>query len=194
MEHKNKETRAVSHEMRAVLNGDGKRMIVGYAAVYNSETLLVETPIGKLYEKIAPGAFDEVLDQDVRALFNHDPNQVLGRTKAGTLKLSVDDHGLKYEITPPDTQLGKDLLESINRGDISQSSFGFKVKEHTFEQRKDGSELRTIKKVETLFDISPVTYPAYDDTAVAMRGLAKWKAKTHRNELRAKEIELLLID
>ncbi len=176
----------MTNEMRTALNGDGKRVIVGYAAKFNSKTELYRG----LFEIIEPGAFDEVLEQDVRALFNHDPNLVLGRTKSGTLRLSVDETGLRYEITPPDTQIAKDLLESISRGDVSQSSFGFKVKTDTFEEHKDGTFTRSIRKVDTLFDISPVTYPAYEDTAVALRSKADYQKKKHRNDLVAQEIEL----
>ena len=187
---KDKETRAMTNEMRAVLNGDGKRVIIGYAAKYNSKTELYKG----LYEIIEPGAFDDVLDQDVRALFNHDPNFVLGRTKAGTLKLSVDEDGLKYEISPPDTQVAKDLIESISRGDVSQSSFGFKVKTDSITEHADGTFTRSIRKVDKLFDISPVTYPAYEDTAVAMRSKIDYQKKKHRNDLVKNEIELFEIN
>jgi hypothetical protein len=187
MNKENKETRAIVGEMRTALNGDGNRMIVGYAARFNSETELSKG----LYEKILPGAFDGVLDQDVRALFNHDPNIILGRTKSGTLKLSVDENGLKYEITPPDTGVARDLLESIARGDVSQSSFGFRVKEDSWTERSDGTFARSIRKVDTLYDISPVTYPAYQDTEVALRSNQNWKKNKHRSDLVAVELEIL---
>jgi HK97 family phage prohead protease len=185
-----KETRALNGEMRAVLNADGKRMIVGYAAIFNSETELYP----KYREKIDPAAFNEVLNDDVRALFNHDPNIVLGRTKSGTLKLSIDERGLKYEITPPDTAVAADLLKSIDRGDVSQSSFGFSIKRpggDEVQHNKDGTSLRTIKRVKQLFDISPVTYPAYNDTAVALRSLEASRKNLHRNKLIETELEIL---
>lgn len=185
MEQKNKEQRGV-HEMRAVVDSDGKKKIVGYAAIFNTETR-----IGGFYERIAPGAFDDVLNQDVRALFNHDPNFVFARTKSGTLKLSIDERGLKYEFLTPETTAGKDLIESIARGDVDQSSFGFTVKSDTWEIRSDGSELRTINKVDQLFDISPVTYAAYEDTAVALRSREHWKKGLHKNDAIKREIEKL---
>lgn len=185
METKNKEQRGV-YEMRAVVDGDGKKKIVGYAAKFNKETQIMG-----FREKIAPGAFDDVLDQDVRALFNHDPNHVLARTKSGTLELEVDDTGLKYEFFPPDTTAGKDLVESIARGDIDQSSFGFIVKTDTWTRNNDGTDVRTIKKVGQLLDISPVTYAAYEDTAVALRSRKRWQCGMHRNDNLKKEIETL---
>jgi uncharacterized protein len=187
-----KETRAINGEMRAVLNADGKRMIVGYAAIFNSETELYPN----YREKIDPEAFNDVLNDDVRALFNHDPNIVLGRTKAGTLKLSVDTRGLKYEITPPDTAIATDLLKSIDRGDVSQSSFGFSISRPGGDEIREldnGQSIRTIKRVKQLFDISPVTYPAYNDTAVALRSLERSRKNLHRNNLIKKELEILSI-
>jgi len=187
MNQENKETRTIVNEMRTALDSDGKKMIVGYAARFNSETELSRG----IFEKVLPGAFDNVLDQDVRALFNHDPNIILGRTKSGTLKLSVDDKGLKYEIIPPDTGVARDLLESIARGDVSQSSFGFKIKEDSWTDRADGTFTRSIKSVSKLFDISPVTYPAYEDTAVALRSKEQWTKNKHRSDLVAVELEIL---
>jgi len=183
-----KETRAITGEMKSAIDGDGKRMIIGYAAKFNSITELTKG----VFEQIAPGAFDnDVLKQDVRALFNHDPNFVLGRTASGTLKLSVDEIGLKYHITPPDTEQARSLMESINRGDISQSSFGFKVGKDIWEERGNGTYQRTIQKVERLFDISPVTYPAYEETSVALRSKEAWKKNKHRSDLVAVELEIL---
>lgn len=159
----NQETRSMTGEMIAVLNNDGKRKIVGYAALFNKETELMPG----LRERIAPGAFDDVLQDDVRALFNHDPNIILARSPK-TLTLTVDEKGLRYEFTPPNTTDGNNLLESIERGDVNQSSFGFSIKKDSFE-RRDGAQVRTIEKVKRLYDISPVTYPAYQDTTVALR-------------------------
>jgi len=184
MEKNNKETRSTTHEFRAVLGDDGKKKIVGYAAIFNSET-----DIMGFREKVAPGAFDDVLQQDVRALFNHDPNMVLARTKSGTLKLEVDATGLKYEFYTPDTTAGKDLAESVARGDIDQSSFGFTVKSDTWTKNDEGRDVRTINKVGQLFDISPVTYPAYEDTAVALRSQQRWKKGLHKNDAIKREIE-----
>ena len=125
-------------------------------------------------EKIKPGAFNKTIKKaDVRALFNHDEHYVLGRTKSGTLKLIEDDHGLRMENIPPDTQWAKDLLVSIERGDINQMSFGFRVISDRWET-KDEEPIRILEKVE-LVDVSPVTFPAYPDTEVALRSMERWQ-------------------
>jgi len=151
-------------EIRA---GDGEPpKIVGHAAVFNS----LSEDLGFFREKIAPGAFAKTIQEaDVRALWNHDPNYVLGRTKSGTLKLAEDDKGLAVEIIPPDTQWARDLTESIRRGDVDQMSFGFQVVKEEWEG--DGNNpVRVLKEVK-LFDVSPVTFPAYTATDVQVRSL-----------------------
>lgn len=152
-----------------VRSDQDKRKIVGYGARFNelSEVLFF------FREKIASGAFAEALKySDVRALINHDPNYVLGRTKAGTLNLTEDEVGLRYEIDPPNTSFANDLLESITRGDISQSSFAFSVGEGNDEWDESGDiPIRTIHKFDALYDVSPVTYPAYDSTSVGARNM-----------------------
>lgn len=181
-----KETRAITGELRAALDGDGNKKIIGYAAIFDSRTELWPG----FFEQIDRAAFNDVMNDDVRALFNHDANIVLGRTTAGTLKLSVDEKGLRYEITPPDTEQGRNVLESIRRGDISQSSFGFTVKKDSFEDLQDGKVVRTVQKVARLYDISPVTFPAYQDTEVALRNKQDFQKKKHRNDLKAIDIEI----
>ena len=152
------------------------RKIVGHAAMFNRVA-----DIGWFRERIAPGAFaDSIKEDDIRALWNHDPNHVLGRNKAGTLRLSEDEKGLKVEITPPDTQTARDLIVSIDRGDISQMSFGFEVKAESWERGKeDEKDTRTLTKAK-LWDVSPVTFPAYVETDVAVRSHAEWKKKQQR--------------
>jgi HK97 family phage prohead protease len=153
-------------EARAAADGE-PRMIVGYAAVFNSNADIA----GYFVERIAPGAFSAAIGRDdVRALFNHDENLVLGRTVSGTLKLSEDATGLRYEISPPDTSWARDLVVSIERGDVSQSSFAFRATKEQWDETGD-LPVRTILEAE-LFDVSPVTYPAYDDTEVGVRSLA----------------------
>ncbi len=153
---------------------DGKPTVLrGHAAVFDS----LSENLGGFREKIAPGAFDEVLENDVRGLFNHDPNYVLGRTRSGTLKLNTDVSGLAYEIELPDTSTARDLTKSIERGDISQSSFGFRVEEDKWEEDEDGRVIRTITKVKELLDVSPVTYPAYTSTDATMRSLQQFSEK-----------------
>lgn len=149
-------------------------IITGYAAVFNSPT-----DIGGMFrEVVAPGAFtDAVKRDDVRALINHDSNLVLGRTTAGTLRLSENERGLRVEIDPPDTQYARDLLVSMKRGDVSQMSFGFEALVQTWDESGDVLE-RTLDECR-LFDVSIVTYPAYEDTeaeANCRRSLELWRA------------------
>lgn len=148
---------------------DGQLVLRGYAALYDTETV-----IGGLFrERIAPGAFDEAIGRDdVRALFNHNPDVVLGRTVSGTLRLAVDTIGLRYEVTlnPLDSEHVR-VHQMIARGDVSQSSFGFEVTGHEWGERKANElPLRTITKTK-LYDVSPVTYPAYAETSVTARDL-----------------------
>ena len=142
----------------------GGHTLVGHAAVFNTETTIA----GLFREMIAPGSFRKTIkESDVRALFNHDPNLVLGRNKAGTLRLYEDGDGLGYEVDLPDTQAARDVYALIERGDVSQSSFAFKVIK---EQRSDPEEGQSLPlfvvKEARLYDVSPVTYPAYDATDV----------------------------
>lgn len=138
--------------------------ITGYAAVFNSKTTIG----GWFDEVIEPGAFARSLSEnsDIRALFNHNWDNVLGRTKSGTLRLEEDEKGLKFEIELPNTSVGRDLAESMARGDINQCSFGFWITEENWDYNVEPA-LRTIKEVE-LYEISVVSIPAYDDTEVSL--------------------------
>lgn len=139
-------------------------VISGYASVFNSKT-----NIGNFFEEvIAPGAFARSLSEngDIRALFNHDWNNVLGRTKSGTLRLEEDERGLKFEVELPNTTIARDLAESMRRGDINQCSFGFFPTEETWDYNSEPA-VRTINEVE-LFEISVVSIPAYEDTEVSL--------------------------
>jgi len=172
-----KEMRVMGGKLEIREAGDNKK-IVGYAAVFNS----LSEDLGGFREKINPGAFRAAIKKsDTVALFNHDSNIVLGRTSAGTLELKEDKTGLFMEIDPPDTQAARDLMVSIERGDIKQQSFGFIVKNDSWETI-DGEEIRTIGEVEELYDVSPVTYPAYPDTSVALRSLEINKSSVNRSE------------
>lgn len=137
----------------------------GYAAKYN----VLSEMMWDFQEAIAPGAFDNVMGDDVRALFNHDPNHILGRTLSGTLRLSLDDVGLVYEVDLPNTEMAETVSCAVERGDVTQSSFAFIVNEATWTEREDGTWLRTITNLKRLYDVSPVTYPAYPDATVGMR-------------------------
>jgi len=159
-------------ELRVKRNGDELPKIEGYAAVFdkNSEDM-------GFIERIAPGAFKNSLKtSDVRALFNHDSNIILGRKSSGTLELKEDKKGLFMSVTPPDTQLVRDMvLSPIERGDVTQQSFGFTVQSDDWDYRDNEPSIRTITEIKELFDVSPVTFPAYPDTAVALRSLDKIK-------------------
>jgi uncharacterized protein len=175
----NKECRysAATIELRASAEDEEAKKVFGYAAKFNTRSENLGNEDRPLYETIAPGAFDEALLDDVRALFNHDPNAILARSKggSGSLRLGVDEVGLWYEFDAPDTQAGRDLMTSLQRGDIDQSSFSFTVGregQEWEEARSDDGKVivsRTIKKVSRLYDVSPVTYPAYPDASVALR-------------------------
>ena len=168
--HKMKnERRAYDFELRI---DKENRKLTGHAAVFD-----VEGDGGWFREKIARGAFaDSIQVDDVRALWNHDANYVLGRNRAGTLKLSEDERGLFIEIDPPDTQFARDLLVSIERGDVSQMSFGFQTVRDSWERSTEGNnqDVRTLEKVK-LYDVSPVTFPFYPETDVAVRSHEQWE-------------------
>ena len=161
---------------------DGGPCIEGHAAVFDSwsETL---GGIFPFKEKVRKGAFAESIGRDdIRALFNHDPNYVLGRNRAGTLELVEDDVGLRVRITPPDTSWARDITTSIRRGDISQMSIGFVVEDDEWSSQ-DGIDTRELKKVR-LFDVSPVTFPAYTATDVGVRAMQEYDAyKTEQRKM-----------
>lgn len=143
----------------------GKLSIEGYFAVYNSNYEMFPG----LSESIAPGAFDKTLSGDIRALINHDTTLVLGRTKANTLQLRSDSHGLwgHIDINPKDSD-AMNLYERVNRGDVDQCSIGFDILNEETEFRDDGSIHWTIKEVE-LFEVSACTFPAYEETNISAR-------------------------
>lgn len=152
--------------------------IEGYAALFNSNS----EDLGGFVETIAPGAFTDALaaTPDVRALFNHDPNNILARTKSGTLRVWEDAKGLAFDGELPDTQLARDLQVSMARGDVDQTSFAFSVARGGEEWTGlDGqTAMRRINAVERLYDVSVVTYPAYPETTVALRSLQEARAAT----------------
>lgn len=162
---------------------------IGYAARFDS----LSQNLGGFVERIDPKAFNQtVKEADVRALFNHDANFVLGRASAGTLRMEVDDEGLRYEIDLPPTALGNDLAVLLKRGDISGSSFGFRALEDEWGETEDGFPVRTLKNL-ALRDVGPVTFPAYTAAESALRSLAEERhldldelvAAAERNELRS---------
>ena len=163
------ERRTVEHvEFRlAPAQVDGIQHMVGHAAVFNS----LSQDLGGFFEEIRSGAFTDAIESDdVRALFNHDPNYVLGRNISGSLTLAEDSRGLSIDIIPPDTQWARDLAVSISRGDINQMSFSFQTIDDSWAHDARGT-VRTLNKVR-LLDVSPVTYPAYLAADIAMRTAA----------------------
>ena len=157
---------------------DGKLSIEGYFAVFDS---VYEIAPG-MSESIAPGAFDNTLSGDIRALINHDTTLVLGRTKANTLQLKADNHGLwgHIDINRNDTD-AMNLYNRVQRGDVDQCSFGFDIISEETDFREDGSVHWTIKEVE-LYEVSPCTFPAYEETNIAARAKERDDLKKRRSE------------
>jgi uncharacterized protein len=200
------------HKIEVRSGPDGKPLVAGYAAVYyregdkGTEFELMHYRDYRVLERLMPGCFDRALrEDDVRALVNHDPSLILGRTTSGTLRLSLDSVGLRYEIAPPDTQYARDLIESLKRGDITGSSFSFDYVAKTIRMEQDGDNERDIVEVREakLYDVSPVTFPAYSATSAGVRSadlaalkteLEAFHAERHRNAAakskRARAVEL----
>ena len=158
-------------EVRSGAPGEPLRL-AGYAARFGSPSAALRDEGGRPFrEVIRPGAFARALaeGQDVRALFNHDPALVLGRTASGTLSLREDGLGLWFEAVLPETGWARDLAATIGRGDVSQCSFSFACRSDGWSQR-EGLPLRELRDVD-LFDVGPVTFPAYPATAVALRSV-----------------------
>lgn len=162
-------------ELRIDSGEDDQPHIRGYAAVFDTlSEPIMELGSYRFLEKVQKGAFTKTLrEADIRALWNHDVNYVLGRNRAGTLRLIEDERGLAVDIVPPDTQWARDALETLRRGDVTQMSFGFRVVKdrwevYTDEETGKRTEIRTLLEVR-LFDVSPVTFPAYPTTDVGVR-------------------------
>jgi HK97 family phage prohead protease len=157
------EYRAIDSEVRTV----GNAKIEGYAAVFSRDSLPI---MGFFTEEVMPGAFTETITQDdIRGLIDHDAHYILGRNKAGTMRLSEDSRGLQYSIDLGPQSYAKDLYESVKRGDVTQSSFGFRTVSDKW-MTKDEMDHRQLVKVK-LFDVSPVTFPAYTQTEVVARNV-----------------------
>jgi HK97 family phage prohead protease len=163
-----KELRYAAKELRASGSGS-ERKISGYAAKFNN----LSEDLGGFREKLAPGCFTRTLSlgADVRMLVDHDSSKILGRTKAGTLTLTQDNAGLRFDCVLPDTQIGRDTWENIRLGNLSDCSFGFYCTDEDFSEDPQGRGLiRTVNDLD-LFDCSVVTYPAYPGTEVNARSL-----------------------
>ncbi len=179
--------------VRTAAEGGQGKTLEGHAAVFNQPS----EDLGGFREIIEPGAFATAIRKDdIRALFNHDPNYILGRNKAKTLMLEEDKEGLRFSIDLPDTSYARDLAVSVGRGDISQCSFAFRIDgkngerwevdgkeaklEEAFSAMWDKQKHEVIRHVvkARLFDVSPVTYPAYPQTDVSARALEFKDRKT----------------
>lgn len=179
-----KELRYIENsEIRAA---EDSRDVDGYALLFNT----LSRNLGGFREKIDPEAVEGVIEaSDVMALLNHDNSRgILARSRfgVGSLTLSVDEKGLRYTFSAPHTALGDECLEYLRRGDITQSSFAFIVKEDSWEKQEDGTYIRTIRKFDRLFDVSPVFEPAYFGTDVKCRSFEDFKAEEERKEAEAK--------
>jgi HK97 family phage prohead protease len=168
------------------VDGDDKPKLKGYAAKFGKFT-----DLGWFREKIQSGAFDEAIeDGDVRCLKNHNPDLILGRTTSGTLNLSTNTVGLRFEDDLPDTGVGRDIREEVRRGDITGCSFAFTVAEDVWKYFEDDKPPeRIIVKIGKLFDVGPVTYPAYPDTTVAARSLDAFRSIENPSEQSEEEQE-----
>ena len=178
------ERRCVSLPLTMETREAGKAYIGGYAAKYNVRSTL----LGTFREQILPGAFTRALKEQqhpVVALWNHDPNYVLGSTRSGTLTVDTDDEGMRYSVEVPDTQLGRDLTTLISRGDVWGSSFAFVIGEESWDKDEDGTALRSVVSVEGIYDVSPVLTPAYEQatTGVAVRSYERF-LQSHRPALK----------
>ena len=180
----NLERRSIALPLTLETRDAGKAYIGGYAAKYNVRS----TMLGTFREQIMPGAFTRALKEQahpVVALWNHDPNFVLGSTRSGTLSVDTDDEGLRYSVEVPDTQLGRDLSTLISRGDVWGSSFAFVIGEESWDKDEDGTALRSVISVEGVYDVSPVLTPAYEQatTGVAVRSYERF-LQSHRPALK----------
>lgn len=157
---------------------EGTPVIEGYFSVFNS---IYEIAPG-MTESVAPGAFSRSLAGDIRALTNHDTTLVLGRTKAHTLELREDGHGLwgKISINPKDAD-AMNLYERVKRGDVDQCSFGFEIVSEETDFRDDGSIHWTIQDV-NLYEVSCCTFPAYEETNISARA-------NERDSMKRRELE-----
>jgi HK97 family phage prohead protease len=166
------ETRTTAEFVEVRTDENNQRTAIGYAAKFDS----LSANLGGFVEVIRNNAFTQTLEsgtgQDARALWNHDSSQVLGRVSAGTLRLSEDETGLRFEIDLPNTTTGRDASELLQRGDVQGASFGFRVVDDAWGETETGFPLRELRSV-ALSEVSLVAFPAYPETEVALRSLAQ---------------------
>ncbi|MCC6493229.1 MAG: HK97 family phage prohead protease [Pirellulales bacterium] len=185
---------------RITTRANGRQTIAGYAAVFYrpgdaaTQCRLMDDAV----ERIRPGAFNRAPTErhDVRGLFNHDPDNLLGRTAAATLRLSVDSTGLRYEIDvdPADPDHSR-VLAKIDRGDLTGSSFAFRPLKITWEENDGGDSIRWIEDLQ-LFDVGPVTFPAYEASSTGLRSVEleaiEAERQRHRDSERCQYVERFL--
>ncbi|AYL02672.1 HK97 family phage prohead protease [Bacillus subtilis subsp. subtilis] len=178
--------------LKAHSDDDGPKVISGYALKFGTRS----HNLGGFIEMIDKRALDQTDMSDVQALIDHDPSKILGRTSAETLKLEVDDIGLRFDVTLPNTQYASDLYENLRVGNISNCSFGFmlgKDGDSFTRDQETGLPLRSLRNISKLTDVSVVTYPAYEDTdvTIAKRNLQQYEERNRNPE---KEKLLLQLD
>lgn len=164
-------------------------IVEGYFALYENETELFEG----VYEIITKGAFDNTLNNDIRALWNHNTQYVLGRNKSGSLELKTDDKGLFGIIRLPNTQYARDLHELVQRGDVDQCSFGFNILDEELEELASGGYRWRLKEVD-LHEISVVTFPAYENTSVQARAKQIKEIESRKLETKRSALQKRLED
>ncbi|MGY5237918.1 HK97 family phage prohead protease [Clostridium tertium] len=185
-------------EVRKKEDGTENRTIGGYAVKYNSPTLIVDRWGDKFLEEVSSGAFDDSLKENKqKALWNHDTSKPLGSVKSGTLRFNSDVDGLNYDIDIPNNSWGNDVYESVQRGDVDGSSFGFICLENKWSKvTYEGEEIykRSIIKAD-LFEVSPCTFPAYDSSEINCRSFEKLKEeiKKPNNDLEVERLRNKII-
>jgi HK97 family phage prohead protease len=179
-----KETRILSADgapLEVRTDESGATTLVGYGAVFNS----LSQDLGGFREKISPTAFNRTIQnqKDILATLNHNVDALLGRTSAGTLRIGVDDIGVRYEVDLPDTSAGRDVATLASRRDLFGSSFTFSITKggDSWEKTDDGQRIRTLEEVR-LYELGPVVSPAYLDTTVALRSLESLEDDTDEEE------------
>lgn len=193
-----KEIRNLGNIQIRAVEGESSRHIEGYALMFDTQSEYIG-----FYETIERGAVtQEMVDAcDVFATFNHDTNKIFARSNMGkgSLTLTVDDTGLKYEFDAPNTALGDELIEYLKRGDIDKSSFAFYMDPDDDEaetwESKDGVYFRTIHKIASICDVSPVWCPSYSSTSVSKRSLEKRdKLEAQRQAMINKDLDVKLFE
>lgn len=183
----------VDAEIRAATEGE-KRTIGGYAVKYNSPTVIKDRWGDEWIEEFSPGAFDESLaTRSQKALWNHDTSKPLGSCKADTLRFNPDTTGLNYDVDVPNNTWGNDAYESVQRGDVDGSSFGFRCIQDAWSRvTHEGKEMlkRSIVKAE-IYEVSPCTFPAYGDSEISCRSKDSFKkAEDEKRQEAVQEQEL----